>query len=114
MKIFGALIMCGFILMSVSLTAATKTDSAASAKSEKISHEAAEKLQQKILLSDKQTSGIEDILNDYLKDASKKNFDNAEKKIESMLNRRQKIKFSIVKKDWWDSINKITAPPKHD
>jgi predicted glycosyltransferase len=107
MRIFsGALILCGFILTTVSFTLYAQPDSTVSAKSEKVSQSAAEKLQQKILLTDKQTEGIENILNDYLKDISKKSYETAEKKIVSLLDHRQKIKFSIVQKDWWGTINK--------
>ena len=114
MKIFGALILCGILIASISFSVSAQTDSTGGVKAEKVSEEAAAKLQQKILLSEKQTAGIEKILNEYLKDASKKNFDVAEKKIETLLDHRQKIKFSIVKKDWWETINQNIPRLKHD
>lgn len=114
MKTFGALLMCGFILISVTSAASGQTDSAGSVNSEKVTHEAAVKLQQKILLSDKQTTEIENILNDFVKDPSNKNLDASQKKIESLLDHKQKIKFNIVKKDWWESINQIVSHPKEE
>jgi hypothetical protein len=68
----------------------------------------AEKLQQKILLSDEQTAKVKDILNDLLSKnlADGKNLTAAEDKINSLLDAKQKAKFDIIKNEWMNSFLK--------
>ncbi len=68
----------------------------------------ATKLQQKILLTDKQTLQVKDILAQYLKQKTKieNNSEPILKKIESLLTDRQKPKYDIIKTEWWNYIQK--------
>jgi hemerythrin superfamily protein len=64
-------------------------------------------LKEKLLLNDDQVNSIRIILNDFLD--KKKNSDidttilisNTNDKIESYLDRKQKIKFNVIKENWW-------------
>ncbi len=68
----------------------------------------ADKLQKKLLLSDEQKSAVESILNEYFDLVSKSEIasvkilrDKAEKKITALLDKKQRMKYDIVKDDWW-------------
>jgi hypothetical protein len=64
------------------------------------------KLQQKVLLSDQQTSQVKSIVSDYVNNVSEESKNNADKKIESLLDTKQKAKYNIIKSDWWGELNK--------
>jgi len=76
------------------------------------------KLQKKLLLSEKQKNSVKNILNEYFNEVSnlskspkahqnqKQLQNNADKKIINLLDAKQKMKFDIVKDDWWASANK--------
>ena len=70
------------------------------------------KLQQKILLTPKQADQIKIILNDYFKAPTEEKRNATESKIESLLDAKQKMKYSIIKKDWWDSVTKEASKAK--
>jgi hypothetical protein len=65
------------------------------------------KLQQKVLLSDEQVKKVENILSEYIT-SENPNSDqaSADKKIEALLDEKQKAKFEIIKNDWWNEVNK--------
>ncbi|MFO7448412.1 MAG: hypothetical protein R6W90_18790 [Ignavibacteriaceae bacterium] len=66
------------------------------------------KLQQKVLLSDDQASKIKTILNSYVNsDKSAESLGEVQRKIEALLDEKQKDKYEIIKDDWWKSVNKI-------
>jgi len=96
------LILSSFLLTTININATTN-DSSKTSQKENLTKVMANKLQEKILLSDGQTSQVEALLNSYLllKVKSDKDADNTLTKIESLLDKRQKAKFSIVKDDWW-------------
>lgn len=64
------------------------------------------KLQQKILLTQTQSEQIKVLLNNYFNNPSEENRNALETKIESLLNEKQKMKYNIVKNDWWKSVSK--------
>jgi len=64
------------------------------------------KLQQKVLLNQKQADQIKKTLNEYLSSPTEVNKVNLESNIESLLEEKQKMKYNIVKKDWWESVTK--------
>ncbi|MCL5029907.1 MAG: hypothetical protein M1480_12915 [Bacteroidetes bacterium] len=78
---------------------------------DKIAETSSIKLQQKILLSDKQTLQVKDILISYLKQTNKKESDSELllSKIESLLNDKQKPKYEIIKTEWWNYVLKETS-----
>ena len=67
------------------------------------------KLQQKVLLSKEQTDKVKDILINYIKDSSQSSLEIAQKSIGSVLDKRQKAKYDIIKNDWWNSVQKEAA-----
>jgi hypothetical protein len=69
----------------------------------------AERLQQKILLSEEQTVQVKEILIDYLKKNSSANinFISVQDKINGFLDQKQKAKFEIIKTGWWNSFLKM-------
>ena len=66
------------------------------------------KLQQKILLTDNQTTQVKDLLIRYLEKMNKKNGNSnlLLSKIESILTERQKSKYEIIKTEWWNLVQK--------
>jgi hypothetical protein len=68
----------------------------------------AEKLQQKIILTDVQTSKVKLILSEYLNKSHdpEGGLETIQGKIEPLLDSKQKAKFEIIKNDWWNSIIK--------
>jgi uncharacterized membrane protein required for colicin V production len=70
------------------------------------------KLQQKILLTQTQAEQIKTLLNDYFNNPSEEKRSVLESKIESLLDSKQKMKYSIVKKDWWNSVIKEATKAK--
>ena len=69
------------------------------------------KLQQKVILSDQQTDKVEVILSNYIKEL--KNGDNslgslkkAKDNIETLLNEKQKVKYDIIKNDFFNEVNR--------
>ncbi len=69
-------------------------------------------LKQKVLLNDDQTNSIEKILTELLnksKSVDDKNslIQEAQKKVESFLDRRQLLKYDIIKNDWWKQVTAL-------
>ena len=99
-----------FLIFSFSMLTAAQNNLSNSNKYDSVASSSVSKLQQKILLSDKQTSEIKGIVLTYIQ--VKANLDNSAKlfaKIEPLLDSRQKIKFEIINNDWWNSIVKEIA-----
>jgi hypothetical protein len=67
------------------------------------------KLQQKVLLTNEQTVQVKNILENYFQSNDKSALETAQKNIESLLDRRQKAKYDIIKNDWWNSIRKESS-----
>ncbi len=78
----------------------------------KVNDDVAIKLQQKILLTQTQTDQIKILLNDYFNNPSDEKRSALDSKIESLLDAKQKMKYSIIKKDWWDSVTKEASKDK--
>jgi hypothetical protein len=67
-------------------------------------------LKQKVLLSDDQTNSIEKVLKDlFNKSNETENKDSliqeAQKKVESYLDKKQKMKYDIIKSEWWKQVS---------
>jgi len=67
-------------------------------------------LKQKVLLSDDQTNSIEKVLKDlFNKSKETENKDSliqeAQKKVESYLDKKQKMKYDIIKSEWWKQVS---------
>ncbi|OGU72116.1 MAG: hypothetical protein A2V93_06030 [Ignavibacteria bacterium RBG_16_34_14] len=78
----------------------------------KVTDNLAIKLQQKVLLTQTQTDQIKVALNDYFNNPSEEKRKALEAKIESSLEDKQKMKYNIVKKDWWESVSKELGKQK--
>lgn len=72
----------------------------------KIAEDMAVKLQQKVLLSKDQTVKVREIINNYLGNINQTSLESAKKNVESILDKRQKAKYDIIKNDWWNTIQK--------
>jgi len=69
-------------------------------KAQKVS----ERLQQKLLLSDDQTTKVKSIVIDNYSQIKENKTSAIETKVISLLNDKQKEKFTIIKKDWLQSL----------
>ncbi len=106
-SLISVLIISSVLLLSIKIQAVQK-DSSKIGQKVNIANIMANKLQQKILLSDSQTSQVAAIINSYL--ALKVKTDNDAKssleKVVSFLDKRQKAKYDIIKDDWWSYLAK--------
>lgn len=68
-------------------------------------------LKQKILLSDDQAAQVKTILSDYVsnKNANAEDLKNAQQKIESLLDNKQKMKYNILKNEWWKNLKPVST-----
>lgn len=69
-------------------------------------------LKQKILLNDEQTTSIGKVLTELVnksKTVEDKNslIKDAQNKIESYLDRKQKMKYDIIKNEWWKQVSAL-------
>jgi hypothetical protein len=62
------------------------------------------RLQQKLLLTDDQTSKIKSLIIDNFSQIKENKTNAIETKVVSLLNDKQKEKFNIIKKDWLQSL----------
>ncbi len=106
MKSYSSIFLGLLLMLSLSATVfAQGIKSAPVSKYDSVAANAASGLQQKILLSDKQTSQIKDILTKYIEtNADLTSPAKLFSQIVPLLDSRQKIKFQIIRNDWWDSI----------
>ena len=70
------------------------------------------KLQQKVLLSNDQTTKVKDIILNYFQDANQSSLESAKKSLTGILDKRQSAKYDIIKNDWWSSVEKSAAAVK--
>lgn len=69
-------------------------------------------LKQKVLLSDDQTTSVEKVLTELVnksKTVEDKSslIQDAQKKVESYLDRKQKMKYDIIKNEWWKQVSAL-------
>ena len=93
-KILVALLLAVFLISSNSYSQAQS----------KVAEDMAVKLKQKVLLSKDQTDKVKDILINYLGNMNQSSLETAKKSVESILDKRQKAKYDIIKNDWWKRI----------
>jgi hypothetical protein len=69
-----------------------------------------ENLKQKILLSDEQTVKVKTILSEYVsnKNATDEDLKSAQQKVESLLDNKQKMKYNILKNEWWKNLKPVS------
>lgn len=67
-------------------------------------------LKQKILLSDEQTVKVKTILSEYVsnKNATDEDLKSAQQKVESLLDNKQKMKYNILKNEWWKNLKPVS------
>ncbi len=96
------------LFLAINQLSFSQTDTSGNKSRVEIIKISVNKLQQKILLSNKQTPEIEQILSGYTdKYSIQKNKTLIIDKVEDLLNTRQKDKFEIIKNDWWDGFIKL-------
>lgn len=69
-----------------------------------------ENLKQKILLSDEQTAKVKTILSEFVsnKNATEEDLKSAQQKVESLLDNKQKMKYNILKNEWWKNLKPVS------
>lgn len=67
-------------------------------------------LKQKILLSDDQTAKVKSILSVYVsnKNATDEDLKTAQLQIENLLDNKQKMKYNILKNEWWKNLKPVS------
>jgi hypothetical protein len=67
-------------------------------------------LKQKILLSDDQALKVKAILSEYVsnKNATDADLKSAQQKIENLLDKKQSMKYNILKNEWWKSLKPVS------
>lgn len=69
-------------------------------------------LKQKVLLNDDQTTSIEKVLTELVNKSqtvedNSSLIQDAQKKVESFLDRKQKMKYDIIKNEWWKQVSAL-------
>lgn len=69
-----------------------------------------ENLKQKILLNDEQTAKVKSILSEYVsnKNATDEDLKSAQQKVENLLDNKQKMKYNILKNEWWKNLKPVS------
>ncbi len=86
------------------------------AQTNNIAKDMSQKLKEKVLLSDNQTDRIEGIIDNYI--AAKNNnkslteLEKIKNSVSNLLDSRQKIKFEVIKNNWWTEIDEDISGPK--
>ena len=108
MRLFVSLLFSLIFAYTTFLFPVSLPDSNASAKKTDALKVSAERLQQKILLSDEQTTKVKSILSEYLKTNSTdaNSLASLQDKIIGFLDQKQKAKFDIIKNEWSNSFLK--------
>lgn len=106
-KLFRAILIVGylFIFLSVSVSAQVEEKS-----NDELVKSMADNLKQKILLSDDQTAKVRTILSEYVanKNASDEELKTAQQKVENLLDNKQKMKYNILKNEWWKNLKPVS------
>ncbi len=89
---------------------------ACTAQTKNISREMSQKLKEKVLLNDSQTKSIENILKEYITARraikSQAEINEIKDNVNSLLDKKQKIKFEVIKNSWWQEIDESIAEGK--
>lgn len=69
-----------------------------------------ENLKQKILLTDDQAVKVRAILSEYVsnKNATSSDLTSAQQQVENLLDNKQKMKYKIIKNEWWKNLNPVS------
>jgi VIT1/CCC1 family predicted Fe2+/Mn2+ transporter len=67
-------------------------------------------LKQKILLTDDQSTRVRAILSEYVsnKNATDEDMKSAQQKVENLLDNKQKMKYNILKNEWWKNLKPVS------
>jgi carboxypeptidase C (cathepsin A) len=67
-------------------------------------------LKQKILLSNEQAVSVKAILSEYVsnKNATNEDLKTAQQKVENLLDNKQKMKYNILKNEWWKNLKPVS------
>ncbi len=80
--------------------------------STKVANDLTLKLQQKILLSNDQANKVHAIIVDYYNNYNDSGQKEAQTQIMSILDKKQKMKYDIVKNEWWNLLQKEISKMK--
>lgn len=100
------------IFISVSSENFAQNVGASNSSSINIANDLTLKLQQKILLTNDQADKVHDIIVDYYNNYTKNEQKKAETQIMSILDKKQKMKYDIVKNEWWNLLQKEISKMK--
>jgi hypothetical protein len=86
------------------------------AQTNKITKDMSQKLKEKVLLNDSQTKSIENIINNYINakndNKSLTELEKIKNSATNILDGKQKIKFDVIKNNWWAEIDENISVPK--
>lgn len=100
-----------FILIVIFLISSGENFSQVEQKSnEELVKSMTENLKQKILLTDEQAVKIKSILSSYVsnKNAASEDLKSAQQQVENLLDNKQKMKYKIIKNEWWKNLNPVS------
>ncbi len=78
------------------------------AQKDTLAKDMAKKLKEKVLLEDSQAKNIEIILDDYISAKADNNAAELKKikdSVSDLLDKKQKMKFEVIKSSWWNEID---------
>jgi hypothetical protein len=106
-KLTLAALSFGFLFLVSSVTLYAQVEEKSNAELVK---SMTDNLKQKILLTDEQTTRVRTILSDYVsnKNATAADLTSAQQKLENLLDNKQKMKYNIIKNEWWKNLKPVS------
>lgn len=104
-------IICILIVLLVLLGTINST-----AQTNNIALDMSQKLKEKVLLNDSQTKRIENVIDEYISakndNKSPTELEKIKNSVPSLLDSRQKLKYEVIKNNWWTEIDEDISGPK--
>ena len=106
-KLTLAILSFGFLFLVSSVTLYAQVEEKSNAELVK---SMTDNLKQKILLTDDQATQVRAILSEYVsnKDATDEDMKTAQQKVENLLDNKQKMKYNILKNEWWKNLKPVS------
>lgn len=106
-KLTFAILSFGFLFLVSSVTLYAQVEEKSNAELVK---SMTDNLKQKILLTDDQATQVRAILSEYVsnKDATDEDMKSAQQKVENLLDNKQKMKYNILKNEWWKNLKPVS------
>ncbi|MFO7525231.1 MAG: hypothetical protein R6W68_07235 [Ignavibacteriaceae bacterium] len=106
-KLTLAVLSFGFLFLATSVSLYAQVEEKSN---DELVKSMTDNLKQKILLTDDQATKVRAILSEYVsnKNATSADLTSAQQKLESLLDNKQKMKYNILKNEWWKNLKPVS------